>query len=358
MRRLTLSDTELAVVAQALREATAAELLSPSSGAVARELLERVDAKLPKASDHHPAGPTTGRLLAGDEILRLLLRHEDRHGRAALGRDVIAEQLSWKPIGTSVRELLAELRRAGWLASRGAGAERRFELTRKGRGRGRALDGAGSAPDDEARVSEPDELLDLIYCDSTPCVAGLEGDTVGEVLGVWHRPTVQVAARVETERFGALERALRDAGLIGDEVHSYGTLTLAGERRARERWHASRPPGAFGGPPRLTRPYRRARTVVAHARDRACPNCGAHASWLARRTTKRWEELRGRGEADFSCPQCGVHWTIYLEPTGLDGAFDPLADPAVCRPRWRYRSGWLHEDALAPRDHHPAFARA
>ena len=75
--------------------------------------------------------------------------------------------------------------------------------------------------------------------------------------------------------------------------------------------------------------------IVVRAQDRACPNCAAHAGWLTRRSTKRWEELAGRDEAEFSCPHCSVRWTIYLEPTGLDGAFDPLADPRVCRPRWR-----------------------
>jgi hypothetical protein len=115
---------------------------------------------------------------------------------------------------------------------------------------------------------------------------------------------------------------------------------------------------AFGGPPRLTRPYQRAGSVIARMEDRACPNCGAYASWLTRRKSKRWNELRGRGEVDFTCPRCDVRWTVYLEPTGPDGPFEPLADPVVCRPRWRYRGGWLHGDALAPPDRHPTLAAA
>jgi hypothetical protein len=358
MRRLTLSESELAVLAEALREATAAELLTPSSRVVARELLDRIDAKLPSAIDRHPAGRATGRLLAGDEILRLLLRPEDRYGHAALGNDAIAGELSWKPAGTSVRELLEDLRRGGWLLARGRGSERRFELTRKGRGRARALQRAGAAPDDEARVSEPDELLDLIYADSTPCAITFGGDVAQRVAGVWHRPTVQAGARVDDGGFCELEAALRDAGLVGEPIHSYGTLTPAGEQRARERWHAARPVGAFGGPPRLTRPYQRAGSVVARPQDRCCPNCGALASWLTRRTAKRWEELRGRGEADFTCLDCDVRWTVYLERTGPDGTFEPLADPVVCRPRWRYRAGWLRRDALAPPDQHPTLTAA
>jgi len=164
---------------------------------------------------------------------------------------------------------------------------------------------------------------------------------------------VQAAARLDAREFNRLETALTEASMIGEPVHSYGTLTAAGERRARERWNASRPTGAFGGPPRPARPYRRAQSVVCRRHDRACPNCGAPASWLTRRTTKRWQELRDRGEVDFSCPSCDVRWTLYLEPTGPDGAYAPLADPTVCRPRWRYRGGWLRHDALVPPDHHP-----
>jgi hypothetical protein len=82
MRRLTVTDAQLAVTAEALREAMAADLLAPASRALARELPDRIDAKLPSASDHHLARPAAGRVLAGDEILRLLLRREDRHGRA------------------------------------------------------------------------------------------------------------------------------------------------------------------------------------------------------------------------------------------------------------------------------------
>ena len=359
MRRLPLTDAELAVTAEALREAIAGELLAPCSRAIARELLDRIDAKLPSAADQHPAGPATGRLLAGDEILRLLLGREDRYGHAALTNDAIAGELSWKPAGTSVRALLADLRRGGWLTCRGSGPERLFALTRKGRGRARALQHAGaSAPDSEARVSEPDELLDLIYADSTPSAISFGGDVAQRVPGVWHRPTVQAAARLDARRFGELEGALQDGGMIGAPLHSYGTLTAAGEQHARERWQASRPLGAFGGPPRLARPYQRAHSVIVRAQDRACPNCCAHAAWLTRRRSRRWEELRGRGEADFACLSCDVRWTIYLEPTGPDGAFDPLAEPVACRPRWRFRGGWLHGDVFAPPDHHPILAAA
>ena len=54
----------------------------PSSVAIARELLDKIDAKLPSAVDDHPAG----RLIAGDEILRLLLTHEESYTYAALTR--------------------------------------------------------------------------------------------------------------------------------------------------------------------------------------------------------------------------------------------------------------------------------
>jgi hypothetical protein len=50
-----------------------------------------------------------------------------------------------------------------------------------------------------------------------------------------------------------------------------------------------------------------------------------------------------------------VQWTIYLEPVDRAGQYQPGGDPAVCRPRWRYRSGWLRRDELAPPDHHPSY---
>lgn len=355
-RRMSLTAKELGVLCEALREALAAELLSPTSVASARELIDRIDAKLPSATDRHPAGAAAGRVMAGDEILRLLLACEDRHGYAALTNEQIACELDWKPAGTSVRELLEELRRTGWLRRGGGSAGRTHELTRKGRGRARALQGAGQTPDVEAVVTGADELLDLIYADSTPCSFRYGGEREDRLPGVWHRPTVQAAARLSDTKLAALETALRADGLIGEQIHSYGRLTEAGEDRARERWRESHP-RAYGGPPRLSRPPRWAKEVVVPAEDRACPNCRTPASWLTRRSTKRWEELRGRGEAGHTCAHCDVRWTIYLEPTDRTGRYDPLADPTVCRPRWRYRGGWRYDDQLAPPDHHPPLAR-
>lgn len=110
-----------------------------------------------------------------------------------------------------MRALLDDLRRGGWLSHSGAGPQRRFALTRKGRGRARSLQHAGTtAADGEARVSEPDELLDLIYADSTPCAISFGEDTDERVPGVWHRPTVQAAARLEDPHFGQLQAVLRD----------------------------------------------------------------------------------------------------------------------------------------------------
>ena len=219
------------------------------------------------------------------------MHREDRDGHAALDNEAIGRRTVMEAGRHQRRASCSRTCAAAAGCSRAAPApERRFELTRKGRGRARALQRAGAAPDEEARVSEPDELLDLIYADSTPSAISFSGDGAERVPGVWHRPTVQAAARLDHRRFCELETALRDAGLIGAQIHSYGTLTPTGEHHARERWHATRPVSAFGGPPRLARPYRRAGSVVARLEDRACPNCGAHASWLARRKSKRWDE--------------------------------------------------------------------
>src|SRR3954471_6838697 len=119
MHRLSFTDGELPAAAEALHEALAAELLSGDTRWIAQELLDRLDQKLPSAADRHPAGPTAGRIMAGDEILRLLLAREARHGRAELGIEAIGHELDWKPAGTSIRELLEELCRNGWLHARG-----------------------------------------------------------------------------------------------------------------------------------------------------------------------------------------------------------------------------------------------
>ena len=47
MARLTLAEAEFAVIAEAIREAIAAELLAPSSGVLAHETLDRIDASCP-----------------------------------------------------------------------------------------------------------------------------------------------------------------------------------------------------------------------------------------------------------------------------------------------------------------------
>jgi hypothetical protein len=248
------------VLCEALREGAAAELLSTSSVATARELLEKVDAKLPSAIDHHPAGPAAGRLMAGDEILRLLLTHEDRYSYSALTNEQIA-RLDWKPAGISVRQLLEELRRSDWVAGRGKGAERRYALTRKGRGRARALADAGQADESEVRPSEAEQLLDLIYADITPCAIRF-GQEEEHVPGVWHRPTVLAAA----PRRGAVRRARGDAlrhragGRADPQLRHPDVLGPAPRGRAladlpaptRALWAAAALP-----------PYRRAREVVA-----------------------------------------------------------------------------------------------
>jgi hypothetical protein len=86
----------------------------------------------------------------------------------------------------------------------------------------------------------PGELLDLIYGDSTPCAIRFS-DQQEHVPGVWHRPTVQAAARLDRRHSPRSRGALRADGLVGARIHSYGTLTASSEQLAIERWRASRP---------------------------------------------------------------------------------------------------------------------
>ena len=62
------------------------------------------------------------------------------------------------------------------------------------------------------------------------------------------------AGGLDAEGLERLECALRADGLVGERIHSYGTITCAGEDLARQRWRAERPHGGLYGPPRLTRP--------------------------------------------------------------------------------------------------------
>lgn len=181
-------------------------------------------------------------------------------------------------------------------------------------------------------VAEPSELLDLIYADAGG-IAYLGPDQ--DEVGIWHVPTVMAAGRLDADGLERLEAALAADGLVGERIHSYGTITRPGEDLARERWRAARPRGGLYGPPRLVRPYSRAREVVMRREDRACPNCGRPASWLVRRKGRRYDDLRQRGESDYRCRDCAVRWTVYLEPVDRHGDYDPLGDPGLCRPRWR-----------------------
>ena len=66
--RLNFSERELGVLAEALRESLAGELLVPGSIEPAWELLERVDLRLPSAVEKHPAGGAMGLPAAADEF--------------------------------------------------------------------------------------------------------------------------------------------------------------------------------------------------------------------------------------------------------------------------------------------------
>ena len=84
--RLNFSERELGVLAEALRESLA-ELLVPGSIEPVWQLLERVDLRLPRAVENHPAGGAIGLLVAADELVRALARRESRYGHAALTRE-------------------------------------------------------------------------------------------------------------------------------------------------------------------------------------------------------------------------------------------------------------------------------
>lgn len=343
--RVALSGRHLRVLVRATREALAGDLLRASDVGDAHDVLELLDGKLPAAEERHPIGGVTGRLLFREEILRLLASGEDAGRMLTLWE--VDEQLSDKPAGTSIRRVIDELAREKLIAIR-SGDPRLVSLTREGRTRARR---PMTVDRDEHAVREAEQLLDLVYRARVGALTRW-GDDGRErrVDDIWHEPTVQGCAGVDAERFAALVGALGADGLIGPGAGSYRTITEAGASLAARRVAEHRLPGAYE-PPRLLPPTRRPHELRCRRNDCACPHCGRPASWLRTRKGKRYDELRAVGIAEHCCTDCGVKWTIYTEPVDDHGRYDPFGDPAVCRPRWAYRSGYWDTDQLAPPDH-------
>jgi hypothetical protein len=333
---------------RAVREALAAGLLRAGEQCDAYDVLELLDAKLPPAeASCRAVGPDTGRLLLGEEILRLLGEAEDG-GHRALTRLEVDERLGDKPVGTSIRGVLEQLRHDRLIAT--FGTEGSFvRLTREGRARARR---PVERDPGEHSVLDAEGLLELIYRARASAGHVRDGDRERPLGAIWHVPVVQGAAGVSAERFAELVRELEARGLVGPGSGSYRTITESGSDLARPRFRERRAPGEPLEPVRLLPPVRRPRELRRRYDDLACPNCGRPASWLRTRTGRRYEELRRTGLAEYKCTCCDVAWLVYAEPVDRDGAYDPFGDPAVCRARWSFRGGWLREDRLAPRDHY------
>jgi hypothetical protein len=108
MARLALAEAELAVIAEAIREAIAAELLAPGSSRTSC-----LTASTPAARrDRPPPGRPDDRAAARRRRDPATpARAQERDGHAALTNEQIAADLDWKPAGTSLRALLDDLRR-------------------------------------------------------------------------------------------------------------------------------------------------------------------------------------------------------------------------------------------------------
>ena len=348
--RLAVEDRHLRVLERALREALAGDLLRDRELSDAHELLEFVDQRLPAAEERHYryGGAETARMLLREDILRLLAAAEDS-GRVSLTRLEVDDRLAEKPEGTSIRGALEGLRLDKLIIQRGLGNGQDFvQLTREGRARARR---PSSSDPTEHAVSDPEQLLDLIYRARGGGSYRYVGDREEHVDQIWHVPIVQACAGVDVERFDALAAALEADGLTGPGVGSYRTITDAGEKLAAERFREQRLPASPYEPTRLLPPSRRPRELRRRTEDLACPNCGHYASWLRTRKGKRSEELRTTGLVEHQCTSCNITWTIYTEPVDRRGEYDPFSDPAVCRPRWAYRGGHWYSEMLAPPDH-------
>lgn len=93
-----------------------------------------------------------------EEILRLLAAAADA-GRGTLTLWDVDERLTDKPEGTSIRRVVEELAREKLIAIR-SGDPRQVSLTREGRARARRRRDVDRG---EHAVSEPEQLLDLVY---------------------------------------------------------------------------------------------------------------------------------------------------------------------------------------------------
>jgi len=226
--RLQLSEHEARALHSALLEATAASLLSPAHVDAAQCVLERLGARVPGWLERSVVRGEAGYVIAADAVLKTLVEAEE-HGRTALSQIELAHELGdEKPVGVTIDDVLARMRRERLIRSLDARDGTTSWLTAAPAGRRQLNAKAGPTGSDEWRVEDSTALLELIYREHRPWREA-------------HRPCVQAIGRLSDERFDALAGEPRADALLeppGDDINRL-MLTDRGVRLAEERARAS-----------------------------------------------------------------------------------------------------------------------
>ena len=139
--RLDLDEREARALHAGIQEALAAHLVGPDNASAARDVLDRLSAKVPSWLDRAAIGGEAGYLIAAQAVLRALATAEER-GSTLLSEHELAHALGAdKPAGVSIADVLTRMRRALAASARRAGATRASSIARCS-----SAPGASSAP--------------------------------------------------------------------------------------------------------------------------------------------------------------------------------------------------------------------
>ena len=221
--RLALDQRSAQAVHAALMEALHAKLLEGERREAAREVLERLDRRVPAWLDPAPVERDAGYLIAAETVLRFLVAAEGRHVRPQLARRVRAAaraSATSKPLGATATDVLERMLREKLIARRRGPREDEPWWAAAPAGR-QFLHRNTAAGDASWAVHDALELLDLIYAD-------------GRGHGTAYLPWVQAIGRPDDDDLAPRLAALSADGLLrqpDDEPHD---PALDAEEQRRE----------------------------------------------------------------------------------------------------------------------------
>jgi hypothetical protein len=232
--RLALDQRSAQAVHAALMEALHAKLLEGERREAAREVLERLDRRVPGWLDTAPVGGEAGYLIAAETVLRVLVAAEDgTYARSSLAESELLRELGdAKPLGATATDVLERMLREKLIARRRGPREDERWWAAAPAGR-QFLHRNTAAGDASWAVHDALELLDLIYAD-------------GRGHGTAYLPWVQAIGRPDDDDLAPLRAALSADGLLrqpDDEPHD-PALDAEEQRRELPRPAAHHPAGA------------------------------------------------------------------------------------------------------------------